>query len=905
MVDHAANFNVGKFFGDLAQANASGALAQAHASTSDVAGVSASKSDVAGANTTAVAVVPTQKQQLNDGDLRKSCAYRVKYRIRKERWPIGALGVHPDNRGRVYPTPSRVHSLTVDLGRKGFWLYEADHNGCGVQDIPPANRSEVADRYPETFLEYNKRKVQGSELAKCFNEASSCHVGLLAHNHLLLVVLCFKHGAIFEWSEWDKQYLPLNDEGCLDLALCKDQENFQDLLTLVNEGMMTDVLSWKIHTEEPGACGLIAAALNSANSIAMSATMMEAVSVLSGECLVQTKQLGSVKIDFDVVREKVRGQLDTMVDDPDFADFFQAVINLGGDTADYIRDFVDFGAKFVDQKKRKLRMQTFGFLNKMDINKPLTKIAVLKRCCRKTPHNGYCPDPESVWGANDCPSLDSLERLLFFWHHDIRAVVAALPDPNRRAGLLANVDIHLTEAWYGCKSKTTIVRVREDLIKATQKYAVELKLHEKDLSEVLPAKDQWIDYRVKDSPSVPNVAAPKATAETKIMPKVIQFGEDGAALFVQDAVTDAKMKKFKVNLEAILPWKVWATTITEPTKEMRRSIAQRAAQTALSIMRRKHAHGDLPVEIFQDLRTSRKCVRTTAECLTGEIVLPPVSMNEDVRLPHEATSLMRVPITVRSLLVGEKGKSKGSGKDGKASKTSKKKPKKSAKEDKADKQDGDNDEGSNATAVDDELSTDVAVDGSSFTFFALYEWSQPSIDAALHLENAETNRSSVLPTDRVRKLKDMDPQRIHQCKEPKWVFPENTLCSMFPFWAVRRATDKGIEDEELDVNMGWEDKMVSIVGMSQVSADSCSETIEVTIPCLVNTKEVAKDTQLVVRIDDLGTEKKPSKLTWQNHRKRVLRQREIDQENALKKAAVAPLIKAKAAAAPSKQSIEI
>ena len=844
----------------------------APAKTSDVAGVSGNASDVGGVSVNASDVAGV-KHKLSMGDLRKACAYRVKYRIGKQRLALSGLGVHPDNRGRVFPTSVRVQSLGSDCSRQGFLLEEADHNGCGVQDIPAEHRDEVADRYKQTFHAYNLQQVAGSPLVVCFTVASSIHIGLLGHNHLLLVLLCFKNGAKFEWSESEKAYMPLNADGCLDLELCKGNDNFTDLFTLLSEGMMTDLLGWQIHVEQPDACGLISAALNSANSMAMSCTMLQAVSVLSGECLAQCSALRSSAIDFDIVRERVRPQLDSLVDDPDFPDFFQAIINLGGDTANYLREFVDFGAKFVDQKKRKLRMQTFVAMNKIDINKPLTKKACLKRACRKTPQNGYCPDPEPIW-SQDCPSLDSLERLLHFWHHDCKADVAALKDPYKEAWLLANVDIHAAEAWYACKSKTVIVRVREDLIKATQKYAAEIKLDQKSPGE-LPQKDQWLDYRQKE-PTAPIVAAPTCTVmPDRIMPRVIQFSEDGRALNMQDEMTIEETRDSKTTIEVALPWRAWLSTFERGipmTATSRKSIAQRAASTALSIMRRKFAHADAGVEIYQNLRKTGKLVRATKECEPGEILLPPVSINEETRLPEEATSLYKVPISVRTLVVGEKGKSKSSGKGKSKAKTKATKKKQS-----------DNDGGDNDADDDDDASTiEVAVVGSTFTFYALYEWVQPTIDAALHLENAAKDPSCTRVTDRMSPSQNNGP--IHEYEEPSWKFPETKLCSMFPFWAVRRATDKGIEDEKLEVNMDWQDKLVSVVGMSQVSSESCSETIEVTIPCLVNTEKVRAGTQLVVRIDD--EVKKPSKRkrTWQVDREKRLGEQAKEEKKQAKAA---------------------
>ena len=158
------------------------------------------------------------------GDLRKACAYRAKYRKTPEKqfFGIKSCGVHYDNRGGVYCTPSRVLVLCVELCRKGFYLPEADHEGCAVQEVPASRRADVAARYQQTFLEFNQEKVKGSVLEPCFGLTSACNLGLLAHNHLLLVLLSMLNGIRFEGlTEEDKSVLPLNSDGCLDLTLCR------------------------------------------------------------------------------------------------------------------------------------------------------------------------------------------------------------------------------------------------------------------------------------------------------------------------------------------------------------------------------------------------------------------------------------------------------------------------------------------------------------------------------------------------------------------------------------------------------------------------------------------------------------------------------------------------------------
>ena len=100
------------------------------------------------------------------GEVKKAIAFRVKYRISsntgqmKRRLALNLLGVHPDNRGGVYPQGDVVKNLGIRLARTGFSQEEADHQGVCVQE-PPKDGSAVAESYAgaavaESYVEYNR-----------------------------------------------------------------------------------------------------------------------------------------------------------------------------------------------------------------------------------------------------------------------------------------------------------------------------------------------------------------------------------------------------------------------------------------------------------------------------------------------------------------------------------------------------------------------------------------------------------------------------------------------------------------------------------------------------------------------------------------------------------------------------
>ena len=75
------------------------------------------------------AVAAEMGTAMDIGLVRKAMAFRVKYRLSEHRKPISLsrLGVHPQNRGGMYPQPDTVNNLGLTIIRKGFNQSEANH----------------------------------------------------------------------------------------------------------------------------------------------------------------------------------------------------------------------------------------------------------------------------------------------------------------------------------------------------------------------------------------------------------------------------------------------------------------------------------------------------------------------------------------------------------------------------------------------------------------------------------------------------------------------------------------------------------------------------------------------------------------------------------------------------------
>ena len=539
--------------------------------------------------------VAASAPDLSEGDIRKAAAFRVKYRVLtdagklKRRLAIKLLGVNPYNRGGVYPQGDVVKQLGVSLARKGFLQEEADHMGVCVQQPPPEHAIDFSTRVAvdqmdsqaraavavTTFSAYNKARCQGqSGLESCFDSEANVLYGLLSHNHLLLVLLCWLGGAVWELNDEEKKLLEpvLDSRGGLDLAAAAQTDKFAELHTTIRDGLLLEVLSWKIMTEEPDACCLISSALNSANALALRTTEITAIKVLTGEIALQMKLSGdSRKIDFLRVKANLRSQLDSIVDEAEFQELFEFVINLGANEGPFVNDLIEFGQRFVNQKVRQLRLSAFTIINKMKDHFPKLKIAALKRAYRKNPSYGFCPSPEPKFATATFEHSQKAEELLHYFHVHCKDAVAALGGDFNQQQFLANVDVAVADTFIAHADKGNSKDFQTTLLEATAKYYHHLKNISKEVScDMLLRKEavaagnegtdprmKWIVFTMAGASAAPKTAATKTAAVAAVVkPRVLQFDEKlGLPITAQEevVVVKAEAEPFGLPLRQSLP----------------------------------------------------------------------------------------------------------------------------------------------------------------------------------------------------------------------------------------------------------------------------------------------------------------------------------------------------------------
>ena len=130
-------------------------------------------------------------------------------------------------------------------------------------------------------------QCMGTALEGCFTpDGADVSLGTLSHSHLLLTMLCWANG--LKWKipqaangelkgKWSK--VVDADGGLRSDAVASLDPGYG---TVLKEGLMMEILSWKIQKEEPLACSKISQALIKGHQLCLKTHEMTAIRVLNG-----------------------------------------------------------------------------------------------------------------------------------------------------------------------------------------------------------------------------------------------------------------------------------------------------------------------------------------------------------------------------------------------------------------------------------------------------------------------------------------------------------------------------------------------------------------------------------------------------------------------------------------------
>lgn len=575
---------------------------------------------------------------MDDGLMKKAMAFRVKYRINegqyKRKLSLDLLGVHPMNRRGVYPNPDRIVSLGIGILKDNFNLEEANHAGVCVQEVPrdmqefnPAVARDQKSEY-ESYDAFNKKHCTGTVLGKCWGGKTDTLYGTLSHSHLLLILLCIKQGA--RWELPAELQSMLDTEGCLNAAAVAARD--ASFIELAEHGLEMEILSWKIYIEEPDACSLISQALNKGQSMALRTTELTALAALTGIISRAIGPAQSREVEFEAVEATVREELDLFVDDPHFQGLFQFVLLQGADHAPFNRFMLLVGSYFVDSTHRRLALSAFADMNKLPVNVPWVKVAILIRAYRREPIKGWCPSPEPQWKNMSAPALGALQTMLSWWLGVVRPALGCKVEARPLVTIMSNVMLHAAAAALkdNLKGQKNLTTFKADLMEGTtgdwallQKTCWGLGVHVP--AQLQKDEDKWMDYTQfrsgtgSDDAGAKRPGMPKSEGR-RLMPSVIKYDDEFKAVSGQD--TRDVTKDDSAVAGKLIPWKEWIQGGSALT--MDREASDMAAIT--TVMRVLHKQGpvkDAPLSVIATGDGKKLTVRVDQDVPKNGIVLYP------------------------------------------------------------------------------------------------------------------------------------------------------------------------------------------------------------------------------------------------------------------------------------------
>ncbi|MCP4241799.1 MAG: hypothetical protein GY772_14660 [bacterium] len=261
----------------------------------------------------------------------RAAAFRVKYRMSSAltRIPVEQVGFHPCNRDGQPPNGERCLELCRAILEMGYDACEADSAGVVVAAVPGS----------EEILRFNREACSGDDLLADVR-VPFLGYGSLSHSHLNQIMKNIKAGVAGRIPQ-----ICGRDGGFSVERLRAVDAPFA---SACDGGLPWEILGSAIVVEEPEACTIIQAALNSKNGLYLVAHEMQALAALSRICF--TFAVAERHLSFEAARAKFCETMPAFARDPNFADLFRFVVDLGASAGPFLQDLRDF-----HEKKRSLR----------------------------------------------------------------------------------------------------------------------------------------------------------------------------------------------------------------------------------------------------------------------------------------------------------------------------------------------------------------------------------------------------------------------------------------------------------------------------------------------------------------------------------------------------------------------
>ena len=535
--------------------------------------------------------------------IKQAACFRMKYFVRRVRLPPGLVGVHYLNRDGIGVNATRCDELLGDFGRIGFDAQEADHDSICIEE-------EVGK---DLILRFNMMlaaltpfiaKVDGDSLP--YGSVAHTHVNQVCRN-ILLAARSERSGLV-------------DGEGRLCLELV--EKISPALANAVRSGLLWEVLSGRMVTEEKDAVFTIQAAINVKGGVQLQEHEMQAIARISRYCQSEQDVRGQVVV--ATVQSKISATMPEFAHCSDFQGLVAFVIDLGAEASCFISDLREFHSRFVNAKKRRLRASTFAAVSELSGDLPHCKVALIKYAYSVSKSERTDPsDPfidvlrlaevrklqkaEQKADPPACGTLQDAEAYLKFIEGAVRAagVISPAIVDLRAAMAIGTCRVLLNKRAAmpeGLESCGTACRVAELCFKKLLKLAPRL-------ADTHAHKAPWSqDPRLDDAP-----AAVSKSTSAKINPIVLTF-KDGQATTSQISIA-----------EEVTTWQSldWAHTL-EPSEssvlEHKRLLIYNAVHVLWSGLEHLCTQGAFDI-VKNEKKTMVKARRRFSE---HELVLPPL-----------------------------------------------------------------------------------------------------------------------------------------------------------------------------------------------------------------------------------------------------------------------------------------
>lgn len=462
----------------------------------------------------------------------QAAALRAKYLVGKSRVPPGLIGFHPSNRGGQAPNGERCVELLTGILRNGYDPKEGDHEGILVQEAPSGRDVQA----------FNDHALQGDPLLTPSIEGVAASYGSLSHSHLNQV---FKN-ILGKMSLGVPEISDRDGRSCVEVLRSKHAK----MAKACEEGLLWEILSHKITTEEPGACEIIQAAANSKHGVAATYHEMEVLNALSKWCSSQTS---ADQMTFQRAREAMVVLYPDMARDGEFVNMFKLVIDLGAGKAPFLASLKEFTSKFVNPTMRRLRPQAFSNVAALPIIYPRLKIAILKWTYLQEPKYGFCASPDCS-RVQHLPvlALGDVESALQSVHcAGMASLIGELLNEWQRAQWLGHLDKGLASVVLEAKPGATRASLASEVGKHLTAMCVKLAKLAGDgragkvksaASEHFPTLVVW--------PGSGDAEAPGSAPGEAPLPKVIQYDAGGKPVDAQDERSKPEPAAEQIPVEA-------------------------------------------------------------------------------------------------------------------------------------------------------------------------------------------------------------------------------------------------------------------------------------------------------------------------------------------------------------------